>query len=202
MPIAATGVSADSDGHHPAKEAIVRKSLRLLVLALASVLAALVLPAPAQAAAPYCGITWGSLAKSAGTTTPTSASLTDVRAGQHDCYDRLVIDLANAPGWASYSVRYATVSGVGSGIAIPLVGDGDLLITLRAHGESLTFPDSDHIADVTGFRTFRQVASGGSLEGVTVLGLGVRARLPFRAFVLDGPGAGHERLVIDVAHAW
>ena len=34
-----------------------------------------------------------------------------------------------------------------------------------------------------------------------LLGLGVRARLPMRAFVLDGPGDG-TRLVIDVAHRW
>lgn len=30
---------------------------------------------------------------------------------------------------------------------------------------------------------------------------GVRARLPFRVFVLDGPGSG-SRLVVDVAHRW
>jgi hypothetical protein len=180
-----------------------RTPLRLLVLALTSVLAALALTTPASAAAaPYCGITWGSLATSAGPTTPTSASLTGVRAGQHDCYDRLVIDLAHVPGSASYTVSYTTVRGVGSGSPIPLTGNGDLQITLWAHGESPTFADPDHIANVTGFRTFRQVASGGSFEGVTVLGLGVRAHLPFRAFVLDGPAAGQQRLVIDVAHAW
>jgi hypothetical protein len=33
------------------------------------------------------------------------------------------------------------------------------------------------------------------------LGLGVRARLPFRVFTLDGPGS-MSRLVIDVAHHW
>ena len=180
-----------------------RTPLRLIVLALTSVLAALALTAPASAAAsPYCGITWGSLDKSAGTPTATSASLTGVRAGQHACYDRLVVDLGNVPASAFYTVSYTTVRGVASGEPIPLAGGADLQITVFAHGESLTFADPSHIANVTGFRTFRQVASGGSFEGVTVLGLGVRARLPFRAFILDGPGAGQHRLVIDVAHAW
>src|SRR5699024_12299625 len=55
--------------------------------------------------------------------------------------------------------------------------------------------------DVTGYATFRQVAFTGSFEGQTLIGLGVRARLPMRAFVLDGPGDG-SRLVIDVAHRW
>ena len=35
----------------------------------------------------------------------------------------------------------------------------------------------------------------------TGIGLGVRARLPYRVFVLDGSGGG-SRLVIDVAHRW
>jgi hypothetical protein len=180
-----------------------RTPLRLIVLALTSVLAALALTTPASAAAsPNCGITWGSLAKSAGTTAATSASLTGVRAGRHDCYDRLVLDLGNVPGSAGYRVSYTTVRGVASGNPIPLDGGADLQITLRAHGESLTFADPNHVVGVGGFGTFRQVASGGSFEGVTVLGLGVRARLPFRAFILDGPAAGQKRLVIDVARAW
>ncbi|MDQ1596268.1 MAG: hypothetical protein QOH40_2824, partial [Arthrobacter pascens] len=40
-----------------------------------------------------------------------------------------------------------------------------------------------------------------SFEGYTTLGLGVRARLPFKVFTLAGPGSG-SRLVIDVAHHW
>lgn len=180
-----------------------RTPFRLIVLALTSVLAALALTTPASAAAgPYCGITWGSLARSTGTSTPSSATLTGVRVGQHACYDRLVLDLGNVPGPVSYTVSYATVRGVATGEPIPLAGGADLQITLRAHGESLTFADPSRIANVSGFRTFRQVASGGSFEGVTVLGLGVRARLPFRVLVLDGTGAGRQRLVIDVAHQW
>ena len=45
------------------------------------------------------------------------------------------------------------------------------------------------------------MAFAGTFEAVTQIGLGVRARLPFRVFTLDGPGNG-SRLVIDVAHRW
>ena len=62
-------------------------------------------------------------------------------------------------------------------------------------------PNELNVADVTGYRTLRQVASGGSAEGFTVFGIGVRARLPFRVFTLAGPGSG-SRLVIDIAHRW
>jgi hypothetical protein len=52
------------------------------------------------------------------------------------------------------------------------------------------------LVNVTGFSTFRQVAWAGSFEGQTTVGLGVRARLPFRVFTLPG------RVVVDVAHVW
>ena len=68
-----------------------RTPVRLLILTLTTMLTALVLPATAQAA-PYCGITWGSLAEanSAGDT----ESLNGVRSGRHACFDRLVIDVS------------------------------------------------------------------------------------------------------------
>jgi hypothetical protein len=63
------------------------------------------------------------------------------------------------------------------------------------------FDNPNEVVDVTGFSTLRQVAFAGSFEGQTTIGLGVRARLPMRAFVVDGPETG-QRVVIDVAHAW
>ena len=50
--------------------------------------------------------------------------------------------------------------------------------------------------NVAGYPTFRQVAWGGSFEGYTTVGLGVRTRLPFRVF------RSTNHLVIDVAHHW
>ena len=56
---------------------------------------------------------------------------------------------------------------------------------------------------MAGYSTFRQVAWAGSFEGYTTLALGVRARLPFRVFVLPArPGPTRTALVIDVAHRW
>src|SRR5690348_17072942 len=148
LPIAVREVSADSDGGATPRRPAMRTPLRLIVLALTSVLAALALTTPASAAAsPYCGITWGSLGRSAGPLSASSATLTDVRAGRHDCYDRLVLDLGNAPGPVGYRVSYTTVRGVASGAPIPLAGDGDLQITVYAHGGSLD--DPDHLVDVT-----------------------------------------------------
>lgn len=181
------------------------KKRALSVLASCALLLGLGVLAPAAAsAAPYCGIRWGSLPETA--TATTSAQVEGLRAGRHDCYDRLVIDLDGAV--TGYSVSYVSrVEQLGSGQVVPLSGAADLqvLVEAAAHddrGEATYSPRTPSRAvDVTGYRTFRQVAFSGSFEGQTLVGLGVRARLPMRAFVLDGPGDG-SRLVIDVAHRW
>ncbi len=161
--------------------------------------------AASAAAAPYCGITWGSLTKAGGV--ETAPTLTGIRTGRHDCYDRLVLDLRGGSS-AGFRVSYVdAVHADGSGTLVPLRGGARLQIIVRAPSYDLngqptyTPANPSELANVTGFRTFRQVAYAGSFEGQTTLGLGVRARLPFRAFVLAGPGDG-SRLVVDVAHLW
>jgi hypothetical protein len=158
--------------------------------------------AASASAAPYCGITWGSLTKAGGV--ETAPNLTGVRTGRHDCYDRLVIDLRGGAS-AGYHVEYVTtVHHDPIGSVVPLRGAARLQIVVRAPSFDLSGQPTytpAHLANVAGFRTFRQVAYAGSFEGQTTLGLGVRARLPFRAFVLAGPDGG-SRLVVDVAHLW
>jgi hypothetical protein len=158
----------------------------------------------ASAVAPYCGIYWGSLPKTA---IPQGAGLlTNIRAGQHPCYDRLVFDLyARAAG---YRVQYLdAVVADGSGAPVPLRGDAFLQVIFPAtivdeYGHSsYTAPNPSEAVDVTGWRTFRQVAQAGAFECQVTIGLGVRARLPFRVFTLDGPDNG-SRLLVDVAHQW
>jgi hypothetical protein len=147
-----------------------------------------------------CAGHWGTGAK---TSTrpggPSTARAADVRVGAHACFDRLVIDLGTGakPG---YQVRYVrAVHAQGSGRLVPLRGRAQLEITV-ADNAAAGFPGSgSEIADVAGFRAFRQLAGAGSFEGSTELGLGVRTRLPFRVHVRNGPG-NDSRLVIDVAH--
>ena len=77
----------------------------------------------------------------------------------------------------------------------------DRLVIDRAPNAQFTAQPGQEIADVAGYSTFREVAYGGSFEGYTTIGLGVRARLPMRVFTLPGPGNG-DRFVVDVAHHW
>ena len=182
-------------------------ALRLFILVTTTALGALVVTAPAQAAS--CGITWGSLAKGAAGFDPAFDHLTDVRAGRHTCYDRLVIDLADATGFNAYDVRYVgQVTQEGSGAVVPLRGDAKLQIVVHANpydrNGRITYAPANRreLVNVSGYRTFRQVAWAGAFEGQTTIGLGVRARLPFRAFALPGPAGSGTVRVVDVAHAW
>jgi hypothetical protein len=180
------------------------KKLRVWLIAiLLGVGTALVAPVPASAA-PYCGLVWGSLVKA--DPAMSQANVTNVRTGQHYCFDRLVVDLNGPAG--GYTVRYVPqVTQDGSGAPIALRGQAFLQITVNApayddSGNATYTPaNQNELTDVSGYQTFRQVAWAGSFEGYSSLGLGVRARLPFRVFALAGPDAG-SRLVIDVAHFW
>lgn len=154
-----------------------------------------------------CGIVWGSLAKHTAVQ-HTTGSVDGVRSGRHACYDRLVVDVAEAPRALSFDVRYVdAVRRPGSGARLSLRGAADLQVVLRApaydgRGRATYRPaDPMNLVTAGSYDTFRQVALAGSYEGETTFGLGVRARLPFRVMVLDGPGSG-ARLVIDVAHRW
>lgn len=190
---------------------------------------------------PWCGITWGSLPKTSG---PLSdAPVVGARVGRHDCYDRLVVDLAGtpAPGFdIGYTDGFTTTFG-----NVPLGVAGGAVLTVRVvapayvpgGGPTVQWAPGDNIVGTdqfraARFRTFRDLVYGGSVETgdcdpnpfivgrtadgigcgtdpprlvnflpISKFGLGVRARLPFRAFTLPGPGNG-TRLVIDVAHRW
>ncbi len=166
--------------------------------------AGLLVATPTAASAAYCGQVWGSTPEAV--TTLSAATVTGVRSGRHTCFDRLVVDLRGRV--AGYDVRYVPqVTSDGSGALVPLRGGARLQVVVTApaydeNGAPTYRPASRReLVDVAGYRTFRQVAWAGTFEGYTTLGLGVRARLPFRVLTLAGPGGG-SRLVVDVAHRW
>ena len=160
------------------------------------------IPVATASAAPYCGITWGSLPKSAAAYS--TKQLTNIRTGQHACYDRMVLDM-NGPA-AGYDVRYVSnVYADGSGQLITLTGGAKLQIVLKApaynpNTGTSTYPGVVNGTlpgvNLTGYETFKSAKFAGSFEGQTTVGLGVRAQLPFRVLKVDN------RVVIDVAHKW
>jgi hypothetical protein len=172
--------------------------MRRAFLSIVLLVGALLVASAPTADAASCAVRWGSLEKAAPGLS--QAPVEAVRTGRHACYDRLVIDVAGDVG--GYTVRYVPeVTHDGSGAAIPTRGTAAIEITVNNVGETYAPADPLELTNVAGYRTFRQVVYAGTFEGYTSVGLGVRARLPFRVFVLDGPGTS-SRLVVDVAHHW
>lgn len=160
-----------------------------------AVLAAFLLTTAPAAAAVGCPTGWGSLPEQVdgmGT-----GEVDTIRAGRHDCFDRVVVDI-DGPA-AGYRAEYVDqVTADGSGNVVPTPGGARIQLIVRHPKFSGPGPGGQ-LADVDGFTTLRSVVAAGSFEGQTTIGVGVRARLPFRVFVLQG---GHSRIVLDVAHRW
>jgi hypothetical protein len=182
----------------------------LAVLALAAVPAGAVsVPAYAaqttSTAVAGCPTGWGSLPEAS--TYQGWGQLTNVRTGRHTCFDRIVFDVQGKPSW--FRVHYVkNFYTVGEGKLIPARGGAKLEIILSVSSfdtddgvPSYDPPNYNELTNVRGYRTFRQVVDEGSFEGETAIGVGVRARLPFRVFTLTGPG-NTSRIVVDVAHRW
>ena len=171
-------------------------ALTAVVLTAAPVLVA----TPASAGAPHCGIRWGSQpeTRNMGST----GEVVDVRAGRHTCFDRLVLDVSGAVN--GYFVRHVDqVRADGSGQLVPVRGGArlEVVVTAPPTPTDAWFLPNGELLDTSDYRTFRHLAWAGSFEGQSTFGLGVRARLPFRVMLLDGPGTG-SRMVVDVAHRW
>lgn len=130
-----------------------------------------------------------------------------VRAGRHACFDRFVLDLDSpGTGWNVQYVDEVITPDPHDDETLDPRGGAQLMISLSdTEYAQYTLPykpgNPGELVDVEGWQTFRQVAFAGEFEYYYIFGLGVRARLPFRAFWLDGPGES-ERLVVDVAHRW
>ena len=88
----------------------------------ALVLVIVVVVVPATVEASTCAVAWGSLAKGAGDDgVNPGPPMFDVRAGRHDCYDRLVIDVHGIV--ADFHVGYvAGMTGLASGAPVSLRG--------------------------------------------------------------------------------
>jgi hypothetical protein len=146
-----------------------------------------------------CSTHWGTNAKHGGSSGTVRTPILGVRAGEHGCFDRLVVDLGGGPK-PPFSVQYVKhIIAQGSGRVLKVRGHARILIVVRGPAGRHYRANAVNLADVSGFKTFRQVRGAGSFERVTSIGLGVRAKLPFRV-LLFGSSTSSWRLVVDVAH--
>jgi hypothetical protein len=133
------------------------------------------------------------------------------RAGQHDCYDRVVFDI-NGPADVGYAAKYVpVVRADATGAPVPVDGRAALQVIIRAPmdgannqghqpwrqpptaGENLIAP-----ANLAGWASLTDVRFAGSSEGQTTLAVGVRDQRPFRVWISSEQYYRH--VILDIAH--
>ena len=121
--------------------------------------------------------------------------LVDVRVGDHDGFDRVVLELSGAatPGWGVAWGDEAVAEG--SGDVVPL--EGDHVLTISASGTAMPEPGSFEVPARLGpAGAVAEVQVNGWFEGYTQVFAGVEGdERPFRVFTLTDP----PRLVVDIA---
>lgn len=138
-------------------------------------------------------------------------ALYGVRAGQHECFDRVVFDV-NGSAEVGYSVRYVpVVRADGSGNPVPVPGGAALEVVVRAPAQG--FDNTGHqpgkflaqtgdylyTADqLAGWPSLRAVRFAGSFEGQSTFAVGVAETLPFKVSTQLDEATRH--VVVDIAH--
>ncbi len=125
-------------------------------------------------------------------------TVTDVRAGAHDGFDRVVFDLGGTgtPGW---SVEYVDAA-VDEGSGEPVDVDGDAVLQILITGTGMPMDTgveeySGAPVDLDG-ESVEQVVYRFVYEGRTAAFAGLDEVKPFRVFALEDPA----RVVVDVQH--
>lgn len=120
--------------------------------------------------------------------------LVDVRVGDHDGFDRVVLELSGTatPGWGVAWGDEAVAEG--SGDVVPL--EGDHVLTISASGTAMPEPGSFEVPARLGpAGAVAEVQVTGWFEGYTQVFAGVEGdERPFRVFTLTDP----PRLVVNI----
>ena len=126
-------------------------------------------------------------------------TVTDIRTGRHDGFDRVVFEVGGTgtPGW---DVRYVDVAtSQGRGDVVEVAGEAVLQVTVTGAGypydtgvEEYAGPDP---LPGQGTATVTEVVFDATFEGTTVAFVGTRAEAPFRVYALQDP----VRVVVEVA---
>jgi hypothetical protein len=123
-------------------------------------------------------------------------TLTDVRAGRHSGFDRVVFEFRGAV--PEHRIRYVDqLVQDGSGKPVSVAGTADLEVVFRganAHTDDGT-PTISPRRFSTGLPAVKEIAQIGDFEAVVTYGIGVDRKRPLKVSTLSNPS----RLVIDVS---
>jgi hypothetical protein len=136
-----------------------------------------------------------------------------VRAGKHDCFDRVVFDV-NGRADVGYAVHYVpVVAADASGEPVPVPGSAALEVVVHAPEQG--YDDGGHqpgrilaktgdyfytANQLAGWRSLRAVRFAGFFEGQCTFAVGVSTTLPFRVSTEIDTTNQIRRVILDIAH--
>ncbi len=127
------------------------------------------------------------------TSSPGGSSITDIRVGANDGFDRFVVEFEGDIG--AYFVSYVDqVTQDGSGAVVPVDGSAFVQVSLNGIPREPQAPQQTIEAGLTGL--IQVVGAGAGFEATVSYGLGTAQAAGFRVFTLTEP----TRLVVDIAH--
>ncbi|TFV86470.1 hypothetical protein [Blastococcus sp. CT_GayMR16] len=129
----------------------------------------------------------------------TAVTVSDIRIGRHDGFDRVVFEVGGTgtPGW---DVRYVDeASSQGSGDSVDVAGDAVLQVSLTGAG----YPYETGVEEFSsagpltgaGTEVVTEAVFDATYEGSTVTFVGTTERAPFRVYLLENP----TRVVVEIA---
>lgn len=131
-------------------------------------------------------------------TTMAPAEVVSVRVGQHECFDRVVIDVATT-GPVGSAVRYVdVVHQDGSGFPVPVAGNAALQVVVYASAYELIDSGAPYAYSTPNWGSLREVAWAGSFEGMTTFAIGVVDQNAFAVTTWEEHGI--RKVIIDIAH--
>ena len=129
---------------------------------------------------------------------PDGLTVTDVRIGAHDGFDRVVFDAGGqgTPGWTVEYVDDATAEGTGD--PVDLEGPAYLRVVLTGITNPYEAADEERARGAIAAGGASAVTGAwfdGTFEGQSLAYIGTAAEQPFRVYALSGP----TRVVVEVA---
>jgi hypothetical protein len=122
----------------------------------------------------------------------------DIRTGDHDCYERVVVELTGSGDFPGYRVEYQDdpITLGESEEPIDLLGDANLMIRMGMWMQNMEGAGYAGPTDVrpTNVDAIAQLYLVENWEGMTIWGVGLDREHPFRVDVLSDP----PRLVVDI----
>lgn len=123
----------------------------------------------------------------------------DIRTGAHECFERVVIELAGSGELPGVRVEYVDdpVHLGPSDLTVDIAGDATLVISVAAwmptmEGDGYAGPTRFEPTNVAHILEVRQIEN---FEGMTAWAIGLDAERDFEVDYLDSP----QRIVVDIA---